>query len=151
MTTTIPAVKTFQRNWVLVDANNQVLGRLASRVAMILRGKHKPTFTPFLDLGDFVVVINAEKVALTGNKRAQKTYARYSGYPSGHRSVTLERMLQTHPDRVIRQAVKGMLPDGPLARRQITKLKIYAGPNYPHTAQQPTPLASYYGARPRHE
>ena len=141
MSTTIPSVKTLGRTWVLVDANNQVLGRLASRIALILRGKHKPTFTPFLDTGDFVVVINAEKIAVTGKKRSQKIYQRYSGYPGGRRTRTLDQVLETHPDRVLRQAVKGMMPDGPLGRRLLGKLKVYAGPTHPHTAQQPTPLA----------
>ena len=140
MTTTYPDIKTFQRQWVVIDANNQVLGRLASRVAMILRGKHKPAYTPFLDTGDFVVIINAGKVAVTGNKRSQKIYQRYSGYPGGRREKTLDKVLETKPERAIRQAVKGMMPDGPLARQQLTKLKIYAGPEHPHQTQAPTPL-----------
>ena len=139
MTTTIPDVKTLQRNWVLVDAENQVLGRLASRIALILRGKHKPTYTPFLDTGDFVVVVNAGKLAVSGQKRAQKLYHRYSGYPGGQRVRTLERVMSTHPDRALRQAVKGMLPDGPLGRRVLGKLKIYPGSTHPHAAQQPQP------------
>ena len=139
MPTTIPDVKTFKRNWVLVDAKDQVLGRLASRITLVLRGKHKPTFTPFLDTGDFVIVINADKVCLTGNKVAQKTYHRYSGYPGGQRTRIAADVLARHPDRVIRQAVKGMMPDGPLARRQLGKLKVYAGPTHPHAAQQPAP------------
>ena len=153
MSTTYPDVKTLQRNWVLVDAKDQVLGRMASRIAMILRGKHRPTFTPHLDTGDFVVVINAAKVAVTGQKRAQKIYTRYSGYPGGLRSRTLEQVLETHPDRVIRQAVKGMLPEGPLGRRQLGKLKIYAGATHPHTAQQPkpvNPMIMVKGARTPH-
>ena len=137
MTTTIPDVKTLQRNWLLVDADNQVLGRLASRIALILRGKHKPTYTPFLDTGDFVVVINAGKLAVTGKKLAQKRYQRYSGYPGGQRERTMERVMDTHPDRILRQAVKGMLPDGPLGRRVLGKLKIYPGSAHPHAAQQP--------------
>ena len=140
MTTTIPSVKTMDRQWLLVDATDQVLGRLATRIALVLRGKHKPTYTPFLDTGDFVVVINAEKVAVTGKKRAQKTYQRYSGYPSGHRTQTLDHVLKTHPDRAIRQAVKGMMPDGPLGRQLLGKLKIYAGAAHPHAAQQPKPI-----------
>ena len=150
MSTTYPDVKTLQRNWVLVDAKDQVLGRMASRIAMILRGKHRPTFTPHLDTGDFVVVINASKVAVTGQKRAQKIYTRYSGYPGGLRSRTLEQVLETHPDRVIRQAVKGMLPDGPLGRRQLGKLKIYAGATHPHTAQQPKPVNQMIMAKGAH-
>ena len=125
---------------MLVDAKDQVLGRLAARIAMILRGKHKPIFTPFLDTGDFVIVINAEKVAVTGRKRTQKLYQRYSGYPGGRRVQTLDDVLARHPDRVLRHAVKGMMPDGPLGRRMLGKLKIYAGPNHPHAAQQPQPI-----------
>lgn len=140
MSTTFPAVKTMQRDWLLIDAEDQVLGRLASRIALILRGKHKPTYTPFLDTGDFVVVINAGKVAVTGNKLKQKTYQRYSGYPGGRRARTLEEVLRTHPDRALRQAVKGMMPDGPLGRRLLGKLKVYAGPAHPHAAQQPKPI-----------
>ena len=155
MTTTIPDVKKLNRDWVLVDAKDQVLGRLASRVALILRGKDKVTYTPFLDTGDFVVVINAEQVAVTGKKRSQKVYQRYSGYPSGRRTQRLEDVLRTHPDRVLRQAVKGMMPDGPLGRRLLSKLKVYAGPNHPHTAQQPRPvnllLRSSGGGRSAHE
>ena len=139
MTTTIPNVKTLQRNWVLIDATDQVLGRLASRIVLILRGKTKVTYTPFLDTGDFVVVVNAEKIAVTGQKLIQKTYDRYSGYPGGRRSRTLGQVLATHPERVLQEAVKGMMPDGPLGRRLLGKLKIYAGPTHPHTAQQPKP------------
>ena len=139
MTTTIPNVKTVQRQWVLIDANGQVLGRLASRIALILRGKTKVTYTPFLDTGDFVVVINAEKVAVTGQKLSQKTYERYSGYPGGLRSRTLGQVLAVQPERVLYEAVKGMMPDGPLGRRLLGKLKIYAGSTHPHTAQQPKP------------
>ena len=137
MTTTIPDVKTLQRNWILIDADGRTLGRLASRIALILRGKHKPTFTPFLDTGDFVVVINVDKVAVTGKKTEQKTYKRYSGYPGGLRFQTLDRVMTLHPDRVLRQAVKGMLPKGPLGRRVLGNLKIYAGATHPHAAQQP--------------
>lgn len=140
MTTTFPDVKKIERHWLLVDAKEQVLGRLASRIALVLRGKHKVTFTPFLDTGDFVVVINADKVAVTGQKRSQKIYQRYSGYPGGRRTRTLEEVLETHPERVLRQAVKGMMPDGPLGRRLLSKLKIYPGPAHPHGAQQPQPV-----------
>ena len=140
MTTTLPDVKTLQRNWVLFDAENQVLGRLASRIALILRGKHKPTYTPFLDTGDFVVVVNAEKIAVTGKKLDGKLYRRHSGYPGGLRTRTLREQLQRRPTEVLRIAVKGMLPRNKLARAQITKLKIYAGPEHPHHAQAPEPL-----------
>jgi len=139
MPTTLPDVKTIDRRWVLIDAQGQVLGRLASRIVLLLRGKHKATYTPFLDTGDFVVVINADKIAVTGQKLAHKTYQRYSGYPGGRRVRTLGEVLRTHPDRVLRQAVKGMMPDGPLGRRLLGKLKIYAGPNHPHAAQRPQP------------
>ena len=140
MNTTLPNAKALGRQWVLIDAKDQVLGRLASRIALVLRGKHKVTFTPFLDTGDFVVVINAEKVAVTGQKLTQKLYQRYSGYPGGRRTQTLGDVLERHPDRVLRQAVKGMMPDGPLGRRLLGKLKVYAGPEHPHRAQQPQPL-----------
>lgn len=151
MTTTIPDVKTIKRNWIVVDAENQVLGRLASRIALILRGKHKPSFTPFLDTGDFVVVINAQKIAVTGQKRLQKLYDRYSGYPGGRRVRTLDSILKAHPDRVLRKAVKGMMPAGPLGRRELGKLKIYAGPAHPHAAQSPQPISqALLGGRPPH-
>jgi large subunit ribosomal protein L13 len=125
---------------LLVDAQDQVLGRLASRIALLLRGKHKATFTPFLDTGDFVIVINASHVKTTGQKLTQKMYRSYSGYPSGLKEQTLQEMLHKHPQRVVRQAVKGMLPDGPLARRLLAKLKVYPGAEHPHQAQQPEPF-----------
>jgi large subunit ribosomal protein L13 len=150
MTTTFPDVKTMQRRWVLVDAKDQVMGRLASRIALVLRGKHKPTYTPFLDTGDGVVVINADKIAVTGKKRAQKIYQRYSGYPGGRREQTLGRVLETHPDRALRQAVKGMMPDGPLGRRLLRKLKVYSGTTHPHIAQQPGAAAAFIGDHTRH-
>lgn len=142
MTTTLPNIATLKRDWVVIDAANHTLGRLASRVALMLRGKHKVTYTPFFDTGDFVVVVNVEKIGLSGQKRSQKLYQRYSGYPSGRRTRTMEQVLKEHPDRVLRQAVKGMMPEGPLGRRMLSKLKIYAGPNHPHAAQQPQPLAT---------
>ena len=150
MSTTFPDVKTFQHHWLLIDAKDQVLGRMAARIALILRGKHRPTFTPFLDTGDFVIVINASKVAVTGQKRSQKLYKRYSGYPGGQRTRTLDQVLKVHPDRVIRQAVKGMMPDGPLGRHLLGKLKIYAGPNHPHAAQQPQPVSAAILGVPAH-
>ncbi|MDX6643480.1 MAG: large subunit ribosomal protein [Solirubrobacteraceae bacterium] len=141
------AVKTYvatpadrERNWVLVDAADQTLGRLATQLADILRGKRKPRYTPHVDVGDFVVVINAEKIAVTGNKRADKRYYRHSGYPGGLKSRTLGDMLERRPEEVIRKAVRGMLPRNRLARKQLTKLKIYAGPEHPHAAQKPEPL-----------
>ncbi len=126
-----------ERNWVLVDANGLNLGRLSTQLADLLRGKRKPTYTPHCDVGDFVVVINAEKISVTGNKRDEKRYYRHSGYPGGIKSRTLSEMLERRPEEVIRLAVKGMLPRNRLARKQITKLKIYAGPEHPHAAQQP--------------
>ena len=126
-----------QRDWYVVDAEGQTLGRLATQIADALRGKRKPTYTPHVDTGDFVVVINCEKVAVTGNK---KTYWRHSGYPGGIKSRTLAEMLERRPEEVIRKAVKGMLPRNRLARQQLTKLKVYAGPDHPHAAQQPKPM-----------
>jgi large subunit ribosomal protein L13 len=128
------------REWHLVDADGQTLGRLATRIADTLRGKNKPQYTPHVDTGDFVVVVNAEKVAVTGNKLDQKRYYRHSGYPGGLRSRTLREQLDRRPEEVLRKAVKGMLPRNRLARRQLTKLKIYAGPEHPHEAQAPKPL-----------
>jgi large subunit ribosomal protein L13 len=129
-----------ERNWVLVDAEGQTLGRLATQIADLLRGKRKPAYTPHCDVGDFVVVVNAEKISVTGNKRAEKLYHRHSGHPGGLKSRTLEEMLDRRPEEVIRLAVKGMLPRNRLARKQITKLKIYAGPEHPHAAQKPEKL-----------
>lgn len=129
-----------QREWYLVDATGQTLGRLATRVAHILRGKHKPTYSPAEDAGDFVVVVNADKVHVTGRKMEQKLYYRFTGYPGGLRTTPLRDMLQKHPERVIEHAVRGMLPKNRLGRRMFKKLKVYAGPDHPHGAQQPKPL-----------
>ena len=137
MKTTFPVVSPATHRWLLVDAQGQVLGRLASRIALLLRGKHKPIYTPFIDTGDFVVVINADKIKTTGQKLSQKVYRSYTGYPGGLRQQTLEDVLRKHPERVIEHAVKGMLPQGPLARRMLGKLKVYAGSTHPHQAQQP--------------
>lgn len=126
-----------QRDWYVVDATDQVLGRLSTQIATLLRGKHKPTFTPYIDGGDFVVVVNAEKVRVTGRKEDQKMYYRHSGYPGGFKQITYRRMMQSHPDRIIRFAVKGMIPKNRLGRQIISKLKVYAGPTHPHAAQQP--------------
>jgi large subunit ribosomal protein L13 len=128
------------REWYLVDAEGKTLGRLATQIADTLRGKRKPQYTPHVDTGDFVIVVNADKVAVTGNKLDQKRYYRHSGYPGGLRSRTLRDQLERRPTEVIRVAVKGMLPKNKLARQQITKLKIYAGPEHPHAAQNPKPL-----------
>jgi large subunit ribosomal protein L13 len=128
------------REWYLVDAEGKTLGRLATQIADTLRGKRKPQYTPHVDTGDFVVVVNAEKILVTGNKLDQKRYYRHSGYPGGLRSRTLREQLDRRPTEVLRVAVKGMLPKNRLARQQLTKLKIYAGPEHPHEAQNPRPL-----------
>jgi large subunit ribosomal protein L13 len=140
-------MKTFQankldreRDWYVVDAEGKTLGRLATQIADLLRGKRKPTYTPHVDVGDFVIVVNAEKVRVTGNKLEAKRYWRHSGYAGGIRSRTLGDMLERRPEEVMRKAVKGMLPRNRLARRQITKLKVYAGPEHPHKAQKPEKL-----------
>jgi large subunit ribosomal protein L13 len=140
MKTYSPKAKEITRAWYLVDAEGQVLGRLASEVAKVLRGKHKPTFAPHLDLGDHVVVINAEKVRLSGEKAGKKLYYRHSGYPGGLQEVPFERMLSRHPERVIEQAVRGMLPKNRLGRKMAKKLMVYRGTAHPHQAQRPTPL-----------
>lgn len=129
-----------KRKWYIVDAKDQILGRLATRVAIVLRGKHKPIYTPYLDTGDGVIVTNAAKVRVTGKKMEQKVYRRYSGYPGGLREVTLATMLSRKPENVFRLAVKRMLPGGPLGRRQIRKLKVYADDKHPHLSQNPIPL-----------
>src|SRR5437667_11625342 len=128
------------REWYLVDADGQTLGRLATRIADTLRGKGKPQYTPHVDTGDFVVVVNAEKIAVTGKKLDEKLYYRHSGYPGGLRTRTLREQLDRRPTEVLRVAVKGMLPRNRLSRAQLTKLKIYAGPEHPHVAQAPQPL-----------
>src|SRR5262245_17671748 len=129
------------RRWYVADADGQTLGRLASRIAVVLRGKHTPSFSPHLDAGDFVVVVNAEKVRLTGKKLAEKEYIRHSEYPGGIRRATAAEVLARHPTRLIHKAVEGMLPKNRLGRRLATKLKVYAGPDHPHQAQKPLPLA----------
>jgi large subunit ribosomal protein L13 len=143
----ISSMKTFsakpqsvQRDWYVVDATDKTLGRLATEIARRLRGKHKPEFTPHVDTGDYIVVVNAEKVQVTGNKAKAKTYYRHTGYPGGLRSMTFDKMISYAPERVIESAVKGMLPKGPLGRAMYTKLKVYAGAEHPHSAQQPLEL-----------
>ncbi|MDD2213889.1 MAG: 50S ribosomal protein L13 [Oscillospiraceae bacterium] len=126
-----------QPKWYLVDASGKTLGRLTSEIAKVLTGKNKPEYTPFLDTGDFVIVINAEKIKVTGNKAAQKVYRYHTGYPGGLKEVSYQNMLQKHPERVIELAVKGMLPKSSLGRQMIKKLKVYAGAEHPHSAQQP--------------
>lgn len=127
-----------RRDWLLYDADSAVLGRLASAIASRLRGKHKPTFTPHLDNGDYVVVINAERVRLTGKKESDKLYRRHSGYPGGLRETTADKVRATHPERLLISAVRGMLPKGALGHQMLGKLKVYAGAAHPHTAQSPT-------------
>lgn len=139
--TYIPKANELSREWILVDANGQYLGRLASQIARVILGKHKPIFTPGVDTGDFVIVVNAERVRVTGNKLEDKIYYRHSGYPGGLKAISLRQQLATHPDRVLRHAVWGMLPHNKVGRELIKKLKIYAGPHHPHAAQNPKPLA----------
>jgi large subunit ribosomal protein L13 len=129
-----------QRQWLVIDATDVVLGRLASQIAILLRGKHKPTFAPHMDMGDFVVVVNAGKVALTGNKREQKMAYRHSGYPGGLSAMPYTVLLEKSPAKAVEKAVKGMLPHNTLGRAQLSKLKVYPGPNHPHQAQQPVPF-----------
>ncbi len=140
------AVRTFspkpndvERQWYVIDATDVVLGRLASQVATLLRGKHKPIFAPHVDTGDFVIVVNADKIALSGNKLQQKKAYRHSGYPGGLRSVTYGELMEKRPDRAVEKAVRGMLPKNSLGRKMAKKLKVYAGPEHPHQAQQPVP------------
>jgi len=137
--------KTIKRDWCVVDATNKTLGRLATEVASRLRGKHKPEFTPHMDTGDYIVVVNAEKIHVTGNKLADKMYHHHTGYIGNLKSINLGKQLQQHPERVIQAAVKGMLPKNALGRSIYRKLHVYAGPEHPHTAQQPIPLE--FGAR----
>jgi len=129
-----------EREWLVVDASGHTLGRLATQIADTLRGKRKPQYTPHVDVGDFVIVVNAELISVTGRKREQKRYYRHSGYPGGLRSRTLAEMLERRPEEVIRKAVKGMLPRNKLGRAQLRKLKVYAGPDHPHEAQKPEPM-----------
>lgn len=138
--TYLPPQDAIERKWYVVDAENQRLGRLASEIAMVLRGKNKATFTPHLDTGDFVIVVNAEKVNVTGKKRDQKLYRRHSGRPGGMKTENFAKLQSRLPERIIEQAVKGMLPKNSLGRQLFTKLKVYAGPTHPHQAQQPEVL-----------
>ena len=141
MKTMIPTPAQIDRRWYLIDADGRVLGRLATRVATLLRGKHKPIFTPHEDTGDFVVVVNAAGIRFTGRKLQQKKYYRHSGYPGGLKETSAETLMRTHPERVITEAVRGMLPKTRQGRQLIKKLKVYRGPNHRHQAQQPAPLA----------
>ena len=134
-----PKASEIQRDWFIIDATDIVLGRLASHVAILLRGKHKATFANHMDTGDFVIIINADKVALTGQKLLQKKAYRHSGYPGGLTATTYSELLEKHPTRAVEKAVRGMLPKNSIGRAQLTKLKVYAGPEHPHAAQQPKP------------
>jgi len=140
MKTIFAKSETVKRDWYVIDATDKTLGRLATEIANRLRGKHKAEYTPNVDTGDYIVVVNAEKVKATGNKLKDKIYYRHTEYPGGIRSQSLEEVLAKHPERVIEKAVKGMLPKGPLGYAQFRKLKVYAGAAHPHTAQQPKPL-----------
>jgi large subunit ribosomal protein L13 len=132
--------ETVKRDWYVVDASDKVLGRLATEIASRLRGKHKPVYTPHVDTGDYIVVVNAEKVAVTGQKEQNKMYYRHTGYPGGIKETSLAKMRETHPERILQAAVKGMLPKNPLGRAMLKKLKIYSGPDHNHHAQQPKQL-----------
>jgi len=140
MRTLTPKANELQGQWYVVDAENQVLGRLSTKIASVLRGKHKPNFSPHLDMGDHIVVINAEKVKLTRNKELQKEYTRFSGYPSGLKTIPYRRMMDQKPEYIIEHAVKGMLPKNALGRQLFRKLRVYTGPQHPHVAQLPKPL-----------
>ena len=147
MKTYVPKKAEITRDWWVVDADGMTLGRIATVIASHLRGKHKPTYTPFLDTGDHVVVVNAGKVALTGNKLDTKLYRRHSGYPGGLKETSFREMRGKHPERIVEFAVRGMLPKGPLGRQMFRKLKVYAGPAHPHDAQDPQPLKIPEAAR----
>ena len=140
MKTVVPSKHEIERQWHVIDADGIVLGRLASKAASLLMGKHKPTYTPYIDTGDHVVVVNAAKIRMTGSKEDQKMYRWHSGYPGGLREVGAKQMRLTRPAKMIEEAIKGMLPKNKLGRAQGTKLKVYAGPTHPHQAQQPTPF-----------
>jgi large subunit ribosomal protein L13 len=135
-----PKPAEIERRWHVIDATDVVLGRLASQVATLLRGKHKPVYAPHVDTGDFVIIINADKVALTGSKREDKRAYRHSGYPGGLSSIGYTELLATNPERAVEKAIRGMVPKNTLGRQQLSKLKVYAGPNHPHAAQQPQPF-----------
>ncbi|MCL1889858.1 MAG: 50S ribosomal protein L13 [Desulfovibrionaceae bacterium] len=144
MRTFSPTPKDINREWYVVDAENKILGRLAAQIAHRLRGKHKPEFAPHMDNGDFIVVVNCEKVAVSGKKLAQKKYYRHTGYPGGIKETSLEKLLDRKPEEALRHAVRGMLPKNRLSRALMKKLKIYAGKDHPHTAQKPQPLVLPY-------
>jgi large subunit ribosomal protein L13 len=141
MKTAIPSADSIERHWHLIDADGAVLGRIASKAALVLMGKHKASYTPFLDTGDHVVVVNAAKVRLTGRKEEQKMYRRHSGYPGGLTETKARRVRETRPERMVEEAIQGMLPKTKLGKQMYRKLKVYAGPKHPHDAQKPTALA----------
>jgi|TARA_B100000949_G_C14110923_1_gene378318 large subunit ribosomal protein L13 len=141
MSTPFPSKKTLNPEWHVIDAEGQVLGRLATRIATVLMGKHKPGYTPFLDCGDHVVVVNADKIVLTGNKMNDKIYYRYSGYPGGIKEARARRVMRENPTRILESAVRGMVPKTKLGRQMFSKLRVYAGPEHPHEAQQPQPYS----------
>ncbi len=143
MSTTLAKASTVEHAWYVVDATDATVGRLATRIATVLRGKHKPTYTPHVDTGDYVVVVNADKVRFTGRKLDQKQYHNYSGHPGGMRSRTAREVLASEPEHVLQHAVKGMLPKNKLGRHMFAKLKVYAGTEHPHSAQQPQPFPAY--------
>ena len=143
MGTYSPSATEIERAWYVIDAEDAILGRMATRIATVLRGKHKPTFTPHLDTGDYVVVVNASKVTLQSEKALDKFYNSHSGFPGGIKSVPFLRLMERSPEQVIEQAVKGMLPKGPLGRQMLKKLKVYAGPEHPHAAQAPQPFPTH--------
>ena len=147
MKTVIPSGVNIPRNWHVIDAENAVLGRVASKAASILMGKHKPSYTPYLDMGDHIVVVNAAKVRLTGRKEEQKLYRRHSGYPGGLSTQTYANLLEVKPADAVRKSVRGMLPKNRLGRQMLKKLKVYTGPNHPHAAQNPQPLAIEHARR----
>jgi large subunit ribosomal protein L13 len=142
MSTTFAKKKEIERAWYVVDAEGQILGRLATQIARVLRGKHKPSYTPFLDTGDFVIVVNAEKVLLSGKKETDKVYRRHTGHPGGIKEARAEEVRVKHPERIVERAVRGMLPKTRLGRAQFGKLKVYSGPTHPHEAQKPQPWES---------
>jgi len=142
MSTHFPSAKDVARTWHLIDAQNQVLGRVATRAATLLMGKHKPTYTPFLDTGDHVIIVNAEKVRLTGAKEEQKLYRRHSGYPGGLVEQTARKVRETYPERILEHAIKGMLPKTKLGKQMSRKLKVYAGDRHPHEAQKPVAVSN---------
>lgn len=148
MKTYVPKQGDIQQRWYLIDATGQNLGRLASDIARVLRGKHKPTFTPNSNMGDFVIVTNAARIEVSGKKLTDKMYYRHSGYPGGLREITLEKMLERQPARVLEEAVRGMLPHTRLGAAQYGNLKVYAGPDHPHAAQQPAPLGDIFANQP---